>query len=95
MGDDVLESQQFIYQHPLTHVEFDASMVLDAFRNVFGVRDLNSQEDRDNSEDSPPAKRKQDSPAIQIAKKNTRAAKWKEMKRQRDSMLVLKTPQRT
>ena len=95
MGDDVLESQQFIYQYPLTHVEFDASMILESLWNVFGVRDFSSQEDRDVSEESPPAKRKQDSPATRIAKKKTRADKWKEMKRQRDSMLVLKTPQRS
>ena len=58
VGDDVLESQQFIYQYPLTHVEFDATIILESLRNVFGVRDFSSQEDRDVSEESPPAKRK-------------------------------------
>ena len=57
-------------------------MVLDSLRNAFGFRDLSSQEDNDVSEESPPVKRKQDSSATQIAKKQTRAGKKKEMKRQ-------------
>ena len=89
MCDGVLESQQFIFQHPLTHVEFDASMVLNSLPNAYGDRDLSSQEERDISNESPPAK--QDNPATQIAKNKTRAGKWKETKHQRDSMLVLKT----
>ena len=34
VGNDVFESQQFIYQYPMSYIEFDASMIVAPLSDV-------------------------------------------------------------
>ena len=77
-----------------SYINFNAGICLDAAESQFNLRNIASVEQKDATKESRKRKSSEMSPASKIAAKETRAAKWKEMKKMKREIKVLVTPQR-
>ena len=84
----------FIYKHPTSYVHFNARICLDAAESQFGLRDIASVAKKSSAKKSRKRPAGEMSPASKIAAKNSRAEKWKEMKKMKREIKILVTTQR-